>query len=62
MPSRIARLPLTFLVLAFALTLGWGCPNKRSPALANARPGEGGADTAATAHPGAPSRSTKART
>jgi len=46
MPSRIARLPLTFLVLAFALTLGWGCPNKRSPALANARPGEGGADTA----------------
>ena len=46
MPSRIARLPLTLLVLAFALTLGWGCPNKRSPALANARPGEGGADTA----------------
>jgi peptidoglycan-associated lipoprotein len=47
MPSRIAaRLPLTFLVLAFALTLGSGCPSKRSPALANARPGEGGADTA----------------
>jgi len=46
MPSRIARLPLTLLVLAFALTLGSGCPSKRSPALANARPGEGGADTA----------------
>jgi peptidoglycan-associated lipoprotein len=46
MPSRIARLPLTFLVLAFALTLGSGCPSKRSPALANARPGEGGSDSA----------------
>jgi peptidoglycan-associated lipoprotein len=50
MPSRIAaRLPLTFLMLAFALTLGSGCPSKRSPALANARPGEGGADTAGDA-------------
>jgi peptidoglycan-associated lipoprotein len=55
MPSRIARLPLTFLVLAFALTLGSGCPSKRSPALANARPGEGGADTASDS-------STQART
>ena len=44
MPSRIAaRLPLTFLMLAFALTLGSGCGGKRTPALANARPGEGGA-------------------
>ena len=46
MPSRIARLPLTFFVLAFALTLCWACGGKRSPALANARPGEGGGDAA----------------
>ena len=42
MPSRIARLPLTFVVLAFALALGSGC-TKRTPALASAHPGEGGA-------------------
>jgi peptidoglycan-associated lipoprotein len=42
MPFRIARLPLTFVVLAFALTLGSGC-TKRTPALASAHPGEGGA-------------------
>jgi peptidoglycan-associated lipoprotein len=42
MPFRIARLPLTFVVLAFALTLWPGC-GKRTPALANARPGDGGA-------------------
>jgi peptidoglycan-associated lipoprotein len=46
MPFRIARLPVTFLVLAFALTLCSGCGGKRTPALANARPGEGGADAA----------------
>jgi peptidoglycan-associated lipoprotein len=47
MPFRIAdRLPLTFLVLAFALTLGAGCPSKRPPALATATPGEGGSTTA----------------
>jgi len=43
MPFRIARLPVTFLLLAFALTLCSGCGGKRTPALANARPGEGGA-------------------
>jgi peptidoglycan-associated lipoprotein len=42
MPFRIARLPLTFLVLAFVLALGSGC-TKRTPALASAHPGEGGA-------------------
>ena len=42
MPFRIARLPLTFVVLAFALALGSGC-TKRTPALASAHPGEGGA-------------------
>ena len=43
MPFRLAaRLPLTFLTLAFALTFGAGCPSKRPPALATAQPGEGG--------------------
>ena len=42
MPFRIARLPLTFLVLSLALTLGASC-TKRTPALASAHPGEGGA-------------------
>jgi peptidoglycan-associated lipoprotein len=47
MPFRLAdRLPLVFLVLAFALTLGTGCHSKRTPALANAQPGQGGAPPA----------------
>jgi peptidoglycan-associated lipoprotein len=42
MPFRIARLPVTLLLITFALALGSGC-TKRTPALASAHPGEGGA-------------------
>jgi peptidoglycan-associated lipoprotein len=50
MPLRlVARQPLTFFVLALALTLAASCGGKRPPALATATPGEGGSTTADTA-------------